>query len=616
MKWYESDIVSIDTETTGVNWLEDRVFGVAVGWLGEQGQIISDYFDVREEPAKYDRLRRDVHRCRRIVNHNMKFDLHMLLNDGVAIDPAKTECTGIRAALIDENLTSYTLDSLAQKYIGAKKYSEIYPELAAMFGGAATRSAQMPNLHRAPSKMVGRYARPDVELAIGLWQWQEEEIERQDLHRVWRLERDLFPRIFWMERRGIRVDEARAHELVDTLSLELEGLQKSLDDLAGFEVGTSSPKAMERLFEPREVSPGVWQSNDGTPLALTPGGKPSMNAKALESMTHPAAQKIVAIRKLTKTRDTFVSGHILGHARNGSVHPTINQTKSDISGGTVTGRLSYARPALQQIPSRDKMTASQVRPLFLPDVGQGWSYGDLDQHELRIFHHYVDNPQVIAAYREDPDLDGHQAIADMTGLPRNAPKSGGANAKQMNLAMVFNMGGGELASVMGLPYTVETKMISGKMRDFKMPGPEAQAIIDEYYQLVPGVREIAQRGRSIAKSRGYVRTILGRHMRFPGGRFAYKAPAYVYQGGAGDLNKDNMLRICEYFDEELPDARLLLNIHDEYSMSLPDDCDAQRHLTAIQERIQDRRELRVPIRIDFSHPCANWWAATQSEAIT
>jgi DNA polymerase I-like protein with 3'-5' exonuclease and polymerase domains len=621
MKYWQSRIVCPDTETTGLDWQKDRVFGVALAWLDEHDRICSDYFDVRKSPTKYQQLRDKAPQFKKVVNHHMKFDVHMLLNDRVKIDPAVCECTMIRAALINEHLFKYDLDSLALKYLNKRKDVEIYQKLADIFGGKATKGSQMRNLPNAPIELVAHYAKVDAELALELYLWQEDEIERRELHQVCELERRLFPYVVRMERGGIRVDLDETERRRELLTITIDRHQKKINKLAGFEVNPNPSNSIKELFKPKMHKDGYWVTECGTVLESTGAGAPSIDKEALERIRHPAASLILSVRKLIRMRDTFLGKHVLEHARDGRVHPNINQTKGDDTGGTGTGRLSYTDPALQQIPSRDKEMAKIIRPVFLPDESMGWAYGDLDQHELRIFHHFVNNPKIVESYRADPDLDGHAAVAKLTGLPRN-PQPGGkstANAKQMNLAMIFNMGGGELAANMGLPFTIESfkKGARGEEEEhqYKKAGPEAQKIIDDYYAMMPGVKEIAQKARSIAKSRGYVKTLKGRHIRFPGGMFCYKASGLVYQGSAADLNKENMIRICEYLDSECPDGRLLLNIHDEYSLSLPFG-GAKGHLAAIKAEIQRRPELRVPIRIDFSEPSSNWWDATVAEKMT
>ena len=622
---HEAPVVAVDTETTGLNWNLEKVFGVAIVVPDcELSELIADpnrapvktlYFDIRTKKAMYTKFREMAPKIRHIVNHNIKFDAHMLANDRVFIPVERADCSMIRACLINEHLKSYSLDSLSEKYLGMRKVGDIYEELATHFGGKATRSAQMPNLHRAPESIVEPYAIKDAELALRLWAWQENEIRKQELEQVWSLERRLFPHIFRAERNGIRVDLAAAELAAEKLDVQVERLQRDLNKLAGFEVNPNPSDSISKLFKPEKRDDGHFYAIDGTKLDKTEGGKPSINAECLERMVHPAASMILKARKMIKTRDTFIRGHIIGHSHNGRVHPNINQTKGD-DGGTGTGRLSYTQPALQQIPSRDKETAAMVRPIFLPEEGHGWTYGDLDQHELRIFHHYVNNPLIVRSYNENPNLDGHQIVADLTNLPRNAPKSGGANAKQINLGMVFNMGGGELADKMGLPWTWERfKDGKGETHEYKKAGPEAQAIMDQYYEMVPGVKEIASRARTIAKSRGYVKTISGRHIRFPGGMFTHKASGLVYQGTSADLNKGNIIRLSEYLESEYPEGRFLLNVHDEYSMSLPLDCDWRKHCRNMRDVIQDRPEIRVPLRIDFSELAPNWWEATKSPIV-
>lgn len=624
-------VLAVDTETDGVDWLRNRVFGVSFSWPDcSIEQLIKDpagapvkshYVDVRRNPEALQELREAAGAIRVPVFHHAKFDLHMLKNEGVDFNLPAVNCTMIRAALIDEHLLKYDLDSLARRYLKIGKDTDIYADLAEIFGGRATRNVQMDNLHRAPAALVGRYAKMDTEVTLRLWAWQEAEIDRQELRQVLGLETRLFPHIFKMERHGIRVDKDAAHLQAELLEEQAERGMQELEKIAGFRMNPNPSGDMAKLFQPKwDERQKAFFAVDGTKLRATDGGKPSFDAEALRSMRHPAAAKILEIRKQLKTAGTFIRGHILGHEHRGRVHPNINQTKGDDTGGTGPGRLSYTKPALQQIPARDKNVASQVRPIFLPDEGCGWSYGDLDQHELRIFHHYVNNPEIIEAYRKNPNLDGHQAVADLTGLPRNAPATGGPNAKQLGLGAVFNMGQGEMASEMGLPYTWDSFVDdAGKEQAFKRPGPEAQEVLDNFYRMVPGIKEMARKASTIAKSRGHVRSVFGRHIRFPGGKYTYKASGLVYQGSSADLVKLDIINTCEYLEAEAPGAALLLSIHDEQNVSMPYGPDAVRHMNAIRRLIQERPgcpvQLRVPIGVEFGELRDNWWEATQAGSI-
>lgn len=632
-------VVALDVETFGVEWVKDRMFSFSVSTPDDKDY----YFDIREHPRALEWLGDEVKHCAKIVNHNIDFDAHMLANEGVMLDLTRAECTMIRAALIDEHLRAYSLDFVAKKYLGEGKDDTIYEKLASVFGGPATRNAQMKNIGRAPSSVVEPYAKRDTRTALNLWLWQEGELDRQKLRQVESLEKRLFPHVFDMERRGIRVDVKLAHATMDKLTVMIDKLQRELNDVAGFPVNPNPSGSIQKLFAPRWVpvkdptitsivgadgktvaleviKTGQWLAKDGTILAMTEAGKPSIGADQLRAMKDPAAALILRCRKLMKARDTFLAKHVLEHQVNGYVHPNINQVRGDAGGdgdeGTRTGRLSYTRPALQQIPARDKEIAAIIRPIFIPDEGHGWAYGDLDQHEFRVFAHYTKSPALIKAYAEDPDMDIHGAVAKMTGLPRSASYSGQANAKQMNLAMVFNMGGGALAEKMGLPFTMERIIIGGREVEYKAPGEEAKEVIERYFAAIPGVKELAKEAKSVATSRGYVRTLMGRHLRFPGKQFTHKASGLIYQGTSADLNKDYICRTCEYLLDKYPQARLLLNIHDEFNLSMPMDEDNTRHLLNIKDRVQDRPDLCVPIRIDFSVPSVNWWEANNAPLAT
>lgn len=934
-------IIAIDTETFGLEWMKHKVegkphvFGVALS-VKNGDMFPSWYFDIRETPGVVDWLKDLTKTVPKWINHNIKYDVHSLRTIGVDLLLGKCDCTMIRACLIDEHLHTYNLDDLCQKYLKRGKESEIYTKLAELFGGPPTRKAQMENIHKAPCDVVRPYAVMDSELAFRLWLWQEGEIEKQELELICDLESRLFPHIVELEWQGIRVDEERANMAAEDLTVKIDSTRVKLDEIAGFHVNPNPSGSIKELFKPTKNDAGEWVLVDGTVCPATGTGAPSINAEVLRSMVHPAAELILSTRKMIKTRDTFIKGHILSNVHAGHVYPNINQTKSESGSGgadagvegTGTGRFSYTRPALQQIPARDRDVAEIVRPIFLPDAGDIWSYGDLDQHEFRIFAHYAKPKALLEAYQRDPDLDIHQKVADMTGLPRNAPVSGGPNAKQLNLACVdgeteylsptgfkridqydggpvgqyrdgvvemvtplayietetdcfycvrngdmmlspdhrvvfekkqpytktwkvrtesaeylantgvsiyrvpctwteercgmrftddelrlliaiqadgsyhksdrthrsknecmvafkkkrkilrligllkacntkyttyvtatghvvfyfkppqgwkckslgdaewynasisqrqvildevkywdgcnsanygvyyntdkdsadfiqwaacstgvrctvggyhnkpkksgeaskyvyrvlfghkraytiqskqfkivpggkcycfsvpstllifrrngrvyvsgncvFVMGAGLLAKKMNLPCHVETMRFGKEEKEILVAGEEALEVMETYYREIPGVREMARKARTIAKSRGYVRTLFGRHIRFPGGQYTHKASGLIYQGTSADLNKDNVIRICEYL-KSTGSGRLLLNIHDEYSVSLPKDSDWRKTLKALQALIQDRPNLRVPIRIDFNEGRENWWEATKAGKAT
>jgi len=505
----------------------------------------------------------------------------------------------IRAALINEHEPTYGLDFLARKYVGAQKDTEIYDELAKLFGGRATRNAQMPNISRAPQEVVARYAIQDAVVTRQLYLWQRSEIEKQNLHRVHRLERDLMPVIIDMETEGVRVDVDMAERASRHLTKRIDDMQRDLNREAGFEINPNPSGSIAQLFKPTLGEDNEWYLIDGTRAGKTDGGKASIDADCLRRMKHPAAKMILDLRKMLKTRDTFIQGHILGHQQDGVIHCNYNQTKNDSEAGTGTGRLSITNPALQQIPSRDVAIKSLVRPIFKADHGAKWLGLDWSQFEFRVANHYGQVPSILEAYRENPNLDFHQLVSDMTGIPRNAQYAGGPSSKAINLGLAFNMGSGRLAQECGLPYTEETGP-NGNL--YLKAGPEAMELFERYHAANPGMRNMANKASSIAKERGYVHSIMGRHIRFPGGQFVHKASGLIYQATSADCMKMKLIELHRYLTGHGV-GRLLLSVHDEVGISLDKDsldhADKIAQIYTTFDGIDCPIKLRVPITCDW-----------------
>lgn len=612
---HEYPLVSIDTETTGLYWYKDRVFGIAIAaWDGEK--ILSAYVDIRNKPRAVETLRGEVPQIKRLVNHNIKFDALMLQNLDIRVPDDRIECTSVRAALIDEHEPSFSLDALVKKYLGLSKV-DIYPELAALFGGKPTREAQIKNLHRAPESLAGKYAIEDPVLAIKLWMWQEEEIKKQGLEQVWALEKAVTPILCKLERRGVRVDPGRAQRSMIDVGAKIRHAQGELDRFAGKPMNANSPKQMREMFKTCKVvndSPlgYEWRTSSGVLVPMTSTGQPSLGKDTLIILANQGderAARVLTLRKMIKA-NSFLKDHILGHEVNGRVYPNYNQTRGDNDLGTGTGRFSINDPALQQIPSRDVDIAEIARSCFIPEDGHDWCCADWAQMEFRMFAHYTKDPNILKAYNDDPDTDYHQIVSDITGIPRKPRFAGDANAKQINLGMVFGMGMGKMAYEMGLDYTVR---YGDDGREWFNAGPKAQEVFSTYHSSIPGVSKLLSQASSIAKSRGYVCTIMGRHLRFPGGKYTHKAGGLVFQGSSADCMKQKMVELWPICQAEGID--MLLSVHDELDFSMPKS-ESHRQSALVKEVLETFDgercpiKLRVPIRSSVELG-PNWFEASK-----
>ena len=600
---------SFDTETTGLEYKKDEVFGFSVSTPDGKDY----YYDVREFPKSKKWITDQAAKFQgKIVMHNASFDIRMSDHSNIFIDPEKCIDTVILACQINEHLFSYSLDDLAKRYLKKEKETTIYQAMADIFGGLATRNVQIGRISQAPSSIVGPYAKMDTRLTLELFEWQCSEIKRQGIESIVGFELDKMPTFIRTEMHGIRIDSDYAEKAQGKLTPIINKKQKQLDKIAGKSINPDSSQQIKAMFDPYETDEG-WFTKDGVPVGTTPKGGPSIDAEILRGMDHPASKLILDLRSMHKMRDTFLGKHVLEHSVNGRVYPSINQSKGE-DGGTGTGRLSYTGPALQQIPSRNKELAAIIKPAFLPDEGQVWVDCDMASFEVRVFAHLVENLEIYRIYKNDPEADFHQMVADLTGLVRNAEYSGQPNSKQLNLSMIFNSGNGAIAEKMGMPWYWDSFVPRGKMEKdritYKKPGLEAKRIIDEYHRRLPGIKEFATSQKELAISQGYIETSVGRRLRFPRGYKAYKASGLKIQATAADINKENWKLIESSLENN---GRLLLNTHDSYGMSIDEDW--KPHYDRVRNALQ-RDRLNVPLILDWSGTGHNWHQALQKRDLS
>jgi len=565
------------------------------------------YHDIRHEPGRIDDINYELSKFRGIVIcHNASFDFKMADGGSIYLPLDRLDDTVIRACLCNEHEMSFSLDSLSEKYLGDRKVSEIYDDLAKVFGGRATRNVQMKNLHRADPALVRPYAEKDALLTMRLWEWQEQEIERQGIRAICDFERRVMAPIIKAEMRGVRVDAPAAEKAIDKLTVEIAAQQIELNALVGVDLNVNSPKQVKEIFAPIKNERGDWVANNGTILPETDSGNPSIDAEVLRGMGGDRrAELILAVRSTVKLRDTFLSGHILGHMVGDRVYPHINQTRGE-DAGTGSGRLSYTEPALQQIPSRNKRVASIIKPAFLPDEGHEWISLDAASYEVRVFAHLVNNPVILGKYAEDENADFHAMVASLTGLPRSATYSGQANSKTLNLSLIFNSGRGAIAEKLGLPWEWASFKKGDQIFKYKKAGPEAEGVINLYHEKVPGVKELADRAKAAAEAHGYVQTRHGRRLRFPKKFKSYKASGLAIQATAADLAKEMWL-LTDNMDSR---GHLIMSVHDSFELSAPKGTDALLLKNDLQARWREVVPwFRAPLVLDLNGVGNSYWDA-------
>jgi DNA polymerase I-like protein with 3'-5' exonuclease and polymerase domains len=517
------------------------------------------------------------------IFHNASYDVGWLLVNGFEIR-GKIVDTMIAAALINENRFSFSLNACAKDYLGEIKNETFLNEKAKEWG-----IDPKADLWKLPAGYVGFYAEQDAALTLKLWQRFKTEITKQNLHDVWDMEMELLPILIDTRRRGIRVDIEKAH----ALKKEFKGKEKEV---------------LHKIKKETTIDVDIWAARSvaqafdriGIDYPRTPKSEePSFTQNWLVNCDNPIAQLIRQAREINKFHSTFIDS-ILRYTHKGRIHSEINQLRSD-QGGTVSGRLSYSNPNLQQIPARNKEMGDKIRSLFLPEEGKQWGSFDYSQQEPRLVAHYSaalnDNyalesaAEFIEAYQNEA-ADFHQIVADMAGISRT-------HAKTINLGLFYGMGKAKLARELGIN------------KD------DAERLLGTYNSRVPFVKKLATEVSSSASKYGFIRTIRGRKCRFDmwepatfgmnkamdyeaakahyGNNirraFTYKALNRLIQGSAADQTKEAMIQCYK------AGYKPLLQIHDELCFSINNENDIKGVKEIMENAIEN---LKVPFKVDIA----------------
>lgn len=530
---------------------------------------------------------------------NILYDLDFLTTAGVKVVGPFYDVQ-VAEPLIDENRLTYALESLAQKYLDrGKEETVMLAWLHKAFGNDEENIKG--NIWRAPASIVGPYAEADVDLPLKIFIKQKRELESLKLWDLFLLESKLIPLLLAMRQRGVRVNLARAEEMYDSLTKQQASITEKITQLTGFnDVDLWAAQSLAGIFDKLNIQ------YPRTPKT----GAPSFRREWLEQHTHPITNLIRDARKYDKLRETFVKGYIMDGHINGRIHCQFHQLRTD-KNGTVSGRFSSSHPNLQNIPVRDE-TGKLIRSIFIPEEGQTWWKFDWSQIEYRLIAHYAASVRiagnnlagaadVVDRYQNDPDVDYHQLIADLTGLSRY-------NAKTLNFGLAYGQGVWLLCHNLGVEYE------------------EGERIIREYHERAPFIRPLLRIAMKRVEQEGYLTTLLGRHRRFnlwershwdplkrkketmyfasytPGAKraFTHKALNALIQGSAADIMKLAMVKIWESGVCDVLGAPHL-TVHDELCGSFEENAKpAKEALDTVKDLMQTCVRLLVPLRADGS----------------
>jgi DNA polymerase-1 len=293
-------------------------------------------------------------------------------------------------------------------------------------------------------------------------------------------------------------------------------------------------------------------------------------------------QHVLDWRQVAKLKTTYTD------ALQAEIDPQTGRVHTQyMLAATSTGRLSSTEPNLQNIPIR-REEGREIRRAFIAEDGYRLLSIDYSQIELRLAAEIAGIAALAEAFRNGHDIHALTAsqvfgvpLAEMTADLRRA-------AKAINFGIIYGISGFGLAQQLGIG------------------AAEAGTYIKQYLDRFPELRAYMEETKAAARQTGYVETLAGRKCFVPGindrnparrSGAERQAINARLQGTAADIMRKAMVKVAAVIDRENLPARLLLQVHDELVLEVPD-----THVEDVAARVKDVMagvvQLGVPLEVE------------------
>jgi DNA polymerase-1 len=577
-QWLEklkaAPLISFDTETDSLDYMQARVVGVAFAVSPGEAAYVPLGHDYAGAPHQLDRdkvlaalkpILEDATKAK--LGHHLKYDSHILANYQIALNGHRFDSM-LESYVLNSVATRHDMDSTAQKYLGVQTIH---------FEDVAGKGAKQITFNQVDVDRAAEYSAEDADITLQLHQVLWPQIEAVPaLRSVYEeIEQPLVAVLFRMERTGVLVDR----ELLKAQSSELAGRMLELQSLAHTEAGgafnVDSPKQLQEILFGKLGIPVIRK---------TPTGQPSTAEDVLEELAENYAlpKLILEYRGVAKLKSTYTDNLPLQiDANTGRIHTSYHQAVA------ATGRLSSQDPNLQNIPIRTK-EGRRIRQAFIAPPGHSLVAADYSQIELRIMAHLSGDAALVRAFAEDRDV--HQATAaEVFSVPPDQVSSDQRrSAKAINFGLMYGMSAFGLARQLGIARG------------------DAQKYMDLYFERYPGVKRYMEETRRQARETGFVETVFGRRLYLPeiqsrnaalrqyAERSAINAPM---QGTAADIIKRAMVAVDAWLQSSRAPARLIMQVHDELVLEVADDA-IEDFVGHLRTHMIHAADLRVPLQVD------------------
>jgi len=604
-KLMSAPLVSLDTETTGLDPMASQLVGISFSIEAHQAAYLplAHHYPGAPDQVKLEHALQKLKlwlesAAHKKLGQNLKYDQHIFANHGIAL----------RGIAEDTLLQSYVLEShkphemgnLALRHLGLATVS---------YADVVGKGAKQIGFDQVDLDTATRYAAEDADITLQLHQTLSPQLSsplvgaatstssgqasaanalRQQagsygLNYVYRdIELPVREVLFKMERNGVLIDSVKLSRQSHELGEKLMAIEAQAFELAGQPFNLASPKQLQEILFDKLGIPSKKK---------TATGSRSTDEEVLQELAldYPLPKILLEHRSMSKLKSTYTDKlPLMVNQKTGRVHTSYSQAVA------VTGRLSSNEPNLQNIPVRTA-EGRRIREAFIAPAGSRIVSADYSQIELRIMAHLSGDEGLLRAFANGEDI--HRATAaEVFGVALDAVSSEQRRyAKVINFGLIYGMSAFGLASQLNIENSA------------------AKQYIDLYFARYPGVKRYMDDTREQAKASGYVETWFGRRLWLPeingangmrrqaAERAAINAPM---QGTAADLIKLAMIAVQDWLEKEKLQTKLIMQVHDELILEVP-----QAELALVKDKVRELMcnvaELKVPLEVGLGEG-GNW----------
>jgi len=567
-----SSLLALDTETTGLDYMDAKLVGISLSVKsGEAAYIPLGH--QQEEQLDVDvvlkKLKPILESTKiKIVGQNIKFDRNILARYGIQLTSFEND-TMLMSYVLNSTATRHNLDALAQYYLNYKTTT---------FEEVAGKGVKQVTFDLVPIDQAVHYASEDADITYRLHEELKSRLAKEPVLNTLleEIEIPLITVLSDMERAGTLVNEKVLKAQSKNFSKRITKLETEAYELADQEFNLGSPKQLQEIFFEKLKYPI---------LQKTPGGQPSTAENVLQQLSedYELPKIILEHRTLSKLKSTYTDklpSQI--SPSTGRIHTSFNQT------GTSTGRLSSSDPNLQNIPIKTE-DGRRIRQAFEAPKGYQLISADYSQIELRVIAHLSKDEGLLKAFKEGQDIHSSTASevfgVDIKEVDLNQRRS----AKAINFGLIYGISAFGLSKQLGINRNL------------------AAEYMDIYFSRYPGVRKYMNTIKSETKKIGYVETLYGRRLYLPeistgnairrqaAERVAINAPV---QGTAADIMKKAMLSVNDSLKEQKIDAKLILQVHDELVVESHEK-DTSKVKKILTDSMSKAAKLSVPLEVEI-----------------